>query len=48
MVSKYSETPPYGHFGIILSPRYYGHSILAAWQNGQTFSLKTKTLVNTH
>ena len=44
MVSKYSKTPPYGHLGIIRSPRYYGHSILAAWQNGKLF-LKKKTLL---
>ena len=46
MVSKYSETPPYGHLGIIRSPRYYGHSILAAWQTAKHF-LEKKTLVNT-
>ena len=32
---------------VIRSPRYYGHYYLAAWQNGQTFFCKKKTLVDT-
>lgn len=45
MVSKYSETPPYGHLGIIQSPRYYDHSILAAWQTAKHFLKKKKPLL---
>ena len=27
-----SETPPYGHLGNTVTPRYHGHFFLAAWQ----------------